>query len=111
MQTNEHLIEGLAKARIDAFNHHEIWDLKCIRDGFNLSSFNKKLKRMSWAVQAWWYQRAIEKVLDKRLYVGFIILDTQTWKFRKQVLTQSELEKASNQARESIRKLRRWGLI
>lgn len=108
---DETLVPGPAKARLDILHASAIWDLKCIRGGSELGSFEKKMKRLSWHVQAWWYQRAVEKVLGQQLPVGFIILDTQTWALRQYTLGQEELIKASNLAKESIRKLRRWGLV
>lgn len=107
----EFLISGPAKARLDILHPQAIWDLKCIRGGSEVRSFEKKMKRLGWQVQAWWYQRAVEKVLDQRLPVGFLVLDTHNWTLRKHVLSELELEKASNLARESMRKLKRWGLL
>jgi hypothetical protein len=107
----ETLIPGNAKARLDILHSEGIWDLKCIRGGSEIGSFEKKMKRLSWHVQAWWYQRAVEKVLGQRLDVGFIIIDTHNWVLKKYCLGKPELEKASNQARESMRKLKRWGLV
>jgi len=105
------LSECCAKARLDMLHPEGIWDLKCIRGGFEVTSFDKKIKRMAWSIQAWWYQRAVSKVMGQQLPVGFMVLDTLNWSFRTQLLSQQELEKASNQARESMRKLKRWNII
>ena len=105
------LLEGEAKARLDILHKNFVLDLKCIRGGYELKSFDLKLKKMAWPIQAWWYQRAVREVLDLDLETGFMVLDTQTWRVRTQMLTKQDLEKASNQARESIRKLKRWSFV